>query len=175
MASLQRNKHSIIFVFYLFLQGCTTSSFYNVGKPNASGTEIKVSPDRIITECEFITDYDGDQKSPYGFMIHILDLQNTVITVSNGVVLEKEYCFERQVAVDKIIKNAQSVIVSGRGNAEAPIVKGEFKHTFKRHGTYYGNGRSLNFLAIWNNREDCYSGFNGEDDPCLLLNNPLNY
>lgn len=55
-----------------------------------------------------------------------------------------------QDAADKIIQNAQLVTVRGRGDAEAPIVKEEFKHTFKKHGTYFSNGRSLNFLAIWN-------------------------
>ncbi|OYZ11946.1 MAG: hypothetical protein B7Y39_19115 [Bdellovibrio sp. 28-41-41] len=100
-------------------------------------------------------------------MIHILDLQNTVLTVSNGVVLEKVDCLERQAAADKIIKKAELVTVKGRGNAEAPVVNGEFKHNFKKHGTYLGNGRSLNFLAIWNNRKECYSAFAGEDDHCL--------
>jgi hypothetical protein len=88
-------------------------------------------------------------------MIHILDLQNSVLTVSNGIVLEKEDCIERQTA-------------------EAPVVKDEFKHFFKKHGTYFGNGRSLNFLAIWNDKRNCHSIFSGDDDPCLKLNKPLN-
>jgi len=173
MANLQKNKYSIVFLFFLFLNSCTTSR-YSVGIANALGTDIKVSPDRIITECEFITDYDGDRKQPYGFMIHILDLQNSVLTVSNGIILEKEDCLERQAAADKIIKNAQVVTVRGRGDAEAPMVKEEFKHIFIKHGTYFGNGRSLNFLAIWNDKRNCHSIFNGEDDPCLKLNKPLN-
>lgn len=168
MASLQQNKCSIIFLLFLFVSGCVTSR-YSVSEPNALGTDIKISPDRIITECEFITDYDGDRKNPYGFMIHLLDLENSVLTVSNGIVLEKEDCLERQTAADKIIKNAQVVTVRGRGDAEAPIIKEEFKHFFKKHGTYFGNGRSLNFLAIWNDKRDCHSIFNGKDDPCLLL------
>tara|TARA_B110001454_G_scaffold218991_1_gene249156 strand:+ start:194382 stop:194891 length:510 start_codon:yes stop_codon:yes gene_type:complete len=165
MVSLLKNKYSIIILLFLSLNGCVTS-LYSAGKPNALGTDIQVTPDRIITECEFITDYDGDRKSPYGFMIHILDLQNTVLTVSNGVVLEKEDCLERQTTADKIIKNAQIVTVRGRGDAETPIIKEEFKHTFKKHGTYFSNGRSLNFLAIWNDKGECHSGFKGEDDPC---------
>lgn len=173
MASLQKNKYSIVFLFFLILSSCATSR-YSAGKPNALGTDIKVTPDRIITECEFIADYDGDRKSPYGFMIHLLDLENGVLTVSNGIVLEKEDCLERQTIADKIIKNAQVVTVRGRGDAEAPIIKDEFKYIFKKHGTYFGNGRSLNFLAIWNDKRDCHSIFNGKDDPCLLLKHHLN-
>lgn len=66
------------------------------------------------------------------------------------------------------------VTVRGRGDAEAPIIKEEFKYIFKKHGTYFGNGRSLNFLAIWNDKRDCHSNFNGKDDPCLPLKHHLN-
>ena len=165
MVYLQKNKYLTIFSLILLLQGCATSR-YSASKPGALGTDIKVSPDRVITECEFITDYEGDRKDPYGFMIHILDLQKTVLTVSNGVVLEKEDCLERQMAVDKIIRNAHIVTVRGRGDAEAPIVKEEFAHTFKKHGTYFGNGRSLNYLAIWNDKGQCYDAFYGPAKPC---------
>lgn len=172
MASLQKNKYSIVFLFSFFLNGCATSK-YEVSKPNAMGTDIKVTPDRIITECEFIADYDGDRKNPFGFMIHLLDLENSVLTVSNGIVLEKEDCLERQSITDKIIKNAKLLTVRGRGDAEAPIVKSEFKFLFKKHGAYFGNSRSLNFLAIWNDKQDCHSIFNENDDPCLQLNHHL--
>lgn len=170
MVYLQKNRYLTMFSLILLLQGCATSvlltSRYFAGKPGALGTDIKVSPDRVITECEFIADYEGDRKDPYGFMIHILDLQKTVLTVSNGVVLEKEDCLERQIAADKIIQNARIVTVRGRGDAEAPIVKEEFAHTFKKHGTYFGNGRSLNYLAIWNDKGQCYDAFYGPDKPC---------
>ena len=34
----------------------------------------------IYVECEFITDYEGDRSDPYGFMIHVLDNEKTVLT-----------------------------------------------------------------------------------------------
>jgi hypothetical protein len=150
MASLQKNINTIILKLILF----------------SLGTDIVVSPDRVITECEFIDNYTGDYSDPYGFMIHLLDKENTVLTVSNGTVLEKKDCFDRKIAIDKIIHKAHLVTVRGRGDAEAQVVKSEFKYTFKNHGTYSSNGRSLNFLAIWNDKGQCYSAFNGEDDDC---------
>ncbi|OYZ11026.1 MAG: hypothetical protein B7Y39_19775 [Bdellovibrio sp. 28-41-41] len=165
MDTLQKNKlFMMVILFSLF--GCTTAT-YRAYKENSLGTDIEVSPDRVITECEFITDYEGDRKNPYGFMIHILDLQKTVLTVSNAVVLEKEDCLERQTAVDKIIKNAHQILtIRGRGDAEAPIVKEKFKSTFKKHGTYFGNGRSLNFISVWNDKRDCYNVLGDEDSAC---------
>ena len=165
MVSLPGNNYIILFLGALLLQSCATS-YYHAGKPNALGTDIKISPDRVITECEFIDHYDGDYSDPYGFMIHILDSEKSVLTVSNGTVLEKKDCLERQTAADKIIRNAQLVVVRGRGDAEAAIVIEPFKYTFRRHGIYPGNGRSLNFLAIWNDKKQCYDAFYGKAKPC---------
>ena len=164
MISLQKNKYLSMFLLVMFLQGCVTSH-YQASKPNALGTDIAVTPDRVITECEFIDNYTGDYSDPYGFMIHILDNENTVLTASSGTVLEKKDCLRWQVAADKIIRNAKTVTVRGRGDAEDPIVKKEFKYAFERHGTYFGNGRSLNYLAIWNDKGQCFDVFN-RDNPC---------
>ncbi len=131
------------------------------------GTEIEATPDRIIAECEFITEYEGDYQNPYGFMIHILDNEKTVLTVSNGTVLDKKDCFERLRVSEKIINNSTKVFVLGRGDANAPIKLEIFTHRFPEHGTFYGNGRSLNFLGIWNDNGQCYSAFNEPDDLCL--------
>lgn len=166
MISLQKNK-IVIYMLMLPLFGCVTSSKYHVNKPNSLGTDIEVSPDRIIAECEFITDYEGDYPNPHGFMIHILDNEKTVLTVSAGTVLAKKDCFERLNISEKIIKNANTVFVRGRGDAEAPIEMESFSHSFPKHGTFHDNGRSLNFLGIWNDKGQCYCDFNGPDDFCV--------
>lgn len=165
MICLRRSSLAIcILVTPLF--GCVTSSKYQTQKPNSLGTDIEVTPDRVIVECEFITDYEGDYKEPYGFMIHILDNQKTVLTVSNGTVLEKRDCFEKLKVSEKIIKDANIVFVRGRGDAEAPVKLESLTYSFPKHGTFNNNGRSLNFLGIWNDRGQCYSAFNGSGDFC---------
>ncbi len=165
MISLQKNK-IITCMLMLSLLGCVTSSKYHANKPNSLGTDIEVSPDRIIAECEFITDYEGDYPDPHGFMIHILDNEKTVLTVSNGTVLAKKDCFERLKISEKIIKNSNKVFVRGRGDAETPIKIESITYFFPKHGTFHDNGRSLNFLGIWNDRGQCYSAFNGTGDFC---------
>ena len=162
---LQKNNYYLILLVFVVLQGCA-SSHYRITQKNSNGTDIEVSSDRVITQCEFIDGYDGDRKDPYGFMIHILDLDKTVLTVSNGVVLEKDMCFESKALSDKIISSAKVVTVRGRGDAESSIIKGDYKYTFNNYGTYPDNGRSLNFLAIWNDQGLCFDAFYGTQKPC---------
>jgi hypothetical protein len=164
MTYLPKNKYFFLLAFSL-LTSCVTST-YKSHKPTSLGTDIEVTPDRVVAECEFITDYEGDYKDPYGFMIHILDMSKTVLTVSNGTVLEKIDCFERLKASEKIIKEAKIVFVRGRGDAESPIKVREDINHFPKHGDFHWNGRALNFLAIWNDKGRCYDAFYGPEKPC---------
>ena len=165
LAYLQKSNILII-ALSICLSGCVTSKYF-ASKQKASGTDIKVTPDRIIVECEFITDYEGDRSEPYGFMIHVLDNEKTVLTLSSATVLEKRDCVDWLKQSEKIIQKAQLVTVRGRGDAQAPVVAEKYKHTFKHHGTYLGNGRSLNFLAIWNDKGQCLDIFNrSKEDQC---------
>ena len=158
-------KNNILVVILFFLCGCVTST-YHAGKQKALGTDIEVTPDRVVTECEFITDYEGDYSAPYGFMIYLLDNDKTVLTLSSATVLEKKDCFDILKISNRIIQNARLVTVRGRGDAESPAVKEQYKYTFSKHGTFYGNGRSLNFLAIWNDRGQCYDAFHHGKEEC---------
>jgi hypothetical protein len=164
MANLQKNKF-FISVVSLFLTSCV-SSRYHVNKPNALGTDIEVSPDRVIAECEFITDYTGDYSDPHGFMIHILDSEKTVLTVSNGTVLDKTECFKRLKATEEIIKKGNTVFIRGRGDANASIILQSDTYYFPAYGNFPDNGRSLNYLAIWNDQGECYDAFYGSEKPC---------
>lgn len=165
MVNLRRNK-KILILITLCISGCVSPSVYHANKENSLGTDIVVSPDRVIVECEFIADYEGDYKNPYGFMIHILDMERTVLTVSNGTVLEKEDCFERLKAAEKIIREAKSVFVRGRGDAESPIEMHKSTKYFPGHGNFHWNGRALNFLAIWNDKGQCYDAFHHGKEEC---------
>lgn len=164
MASLKINR-GLVPILSLILVSCVTSS-YRANKPNALGTDIEVTPDRVVTECEFIDNYSGEHKSPFGFLIHILDDEKTVITASNPAVLEGKDCRDRQKEVDRIIKNAHLVFIRGRGDAEYPRLIESHSIYFPRHGKFPHNGRSLNYLAIWNERGQCYDAFSGTQRPC---------
>ena len=156
----------------LCLTSCATSH-YLAKKPNSLGTDITVTPDRVIAECEFITDYEGDYVDPYGFMIHILDNEKTVLTVSNGTVLEKKDCFDRLKASERIIEKGHLVVVRGRGDANGPHKSDSYSYYFPRHGKFPGNGKALNFLAIWNDKGQCYDAFNPPERACPKQNKVL--
>ncbi|OQW50466.1 MAG: hypothetical protein A4S09_01340 [Proteobacteria bacterium SG_bin7] len=164
MVSSRKNR-IFIFVVSFFLVRCVTSQ-YHASKSNAFGTDIKVSPDRVVAECEFITDYTGDYFEPHGFMIHILDAEKTVLTVSNGTVLDKKECFKRLKATEEILKKGNTVFVRGRGDADAPIRLKSNTYFFPKHGRFPDNGRNLNYLAIWNDLGQCYDAFYGSEKPC---------
>lgn len=153
MAILQKNKIILAILFFTLL-GCVSSG-YNAGKEKPFGTDIEVTPDRIILECEFITDYEGDRSNPYGFMIHVLDNEKTVLTVSSALVLEKEDCFDWLKQSEKIIRKGKSILVRGRGDAHAAAKMEKWAYNFPKHGTFYGNGRALNFLGIRNDKGQC--------------------
>lgn len=149
-------------ILSIFLSGCITST-YSAGKQSAEGTDIEVTPDRIIVQCEFITDYEGDRSDPYGFMILILDKEKTVLTVSSATVLEKSDCFDWLKRSEKIINTAKSISVLGRGSAYAPGNMEKFAYSFPKHGTFYGNGRALNFLGIRNDKGQCLNALASDD------------
>ncbi len=147
------------------LVGCATSR-YHANKPNVLGTDIEVTADRIIAECEFIDNYSGEHKNPFGFMIQILDNEKTVTTVSNAAVLEKKDCLERLQAANGIIQGGRIIYIRGRGDADSPREMKSYSSYFPRHGKFPHNGRSLNYLAIWNDRGQCYDAYDGAVKPC---------
>jgi len=163
MAYLQKSNLLIMTVL-IFLSGCVTSK-YHAGKQKAFGTDIEVTPDRVIVECEFITDYEGDRSDPYGFMIHVLDNEKTVLTLSSATVLEKSDCFDWLKQSEKIISKGKSILVRGRGDAHAAAKMEKWAYNFSKHGTFYGNSRALNFLGIRNDKGQCLNTL-ADDDFC---------
>lgn len=161
MDCLQKNSF-LIMILIISLSGCITST-YSAGKQSEAGTYIEVTPDRIVVECEFITDYEGDRSDPYGFMIHLLDNEQTVLTVSSATVLEKSDCFDWLKQSEKIISKGKSILVLGRGDAYAPGNMEKFAYNFPKHGTFYGNGRALNFLGIRNDNGQCLNTLASDD------------
>jgi len=73
MQILKRSS-SFYFLTFFILIGCATSS-YRILDQDDQSAELSVSPDRVLLECEWL--YDADIKGLYGFMIHVLDEENT--------------------------------------------------------------------------------------------------
>jgi hypothetical protein len=82
------------------------------------------------------------------------------------VCLPKTECLKRLKATEEIVKKGKVVFVRGRGDADAPREMKDYLYYFPEHGRFPDNGRALNFLAIWNDRGQCYDAFAGSQKPC---------
>lgn len=162
MIFLKRNKFAVI-LFFLFLPGCITSSF-KIIKQHELATEVKVTPDRVLLECEFqYIDEDGEG---YGFMMHVLDDQNTVLSIVQTNVIDKGSCFRHVEKIGKILKTGKLIYIGGMGNLNKPKIKEDKTYVFPYHGTFHGNGQNAQFMVIANERGLCYDAYSGDENPC---------
>lgn len=156
-------RNSFFGLFILCFLGCSTSS-YRVVKRYERRHELKVTPDRIALQCEQIEAVDGEE-SMYGFMIHVLDEEKTVLSIIQGNTLPKETCFERIERLSEILSHSEFVFVTGIGDMD-PRKKEERTHTFPKHGTFHDNGRVLQFMLLTNGQGACYDAYYHERKPC---------
>lgn len=164
MRFLKRNS-CFFMVSFFFLIGCATSS-YRIGNQDFNRVELCVTPDRVLLECEWIHDSDIKEYSPYGFMMHVLDEEKTVLSVIKGSVMDKESCFERIEKINKILKEGKNIYIAGMGDLNDLRVKEENTYIFPQ-GIFYGNGRVLQFMFIENEFGSCYSSYREQGgDPC---------
>jgi hypothetical protein len=162
MSFLKNRAHLLLFII---MCGCATSS-YQLIRQRTLAAEIKVTPDRIIMECEFqYKDEDGDGDG-YGFLMHVLDDANTVVSVVQTNVLDKASCFRRIQKIGKILKTGKTIYIGGMGNITKPRLEDKRSYTFPRFGTFHGNGRATQFAVIANERGLCYDAYSGDDEPC---------
>lgn len=150
------------FVPALLLAGCATS-YYRVANVDLGRHELSVSPDRIVMECE---DVSENREIPYGFMIHVLDDENTVVDVTQTNTLSQEACFDRIKKIGRIIKTGNQIYIGGVGDLESAKVVEKWTHEFPGHGTFHSNGRFLQFMAIANENGLCYGAYSADDRPC---------
>lgn len=144
------------------LYGCAHSS-YRVFNQDERRNEILVSPDRVLTECQEAS----KEEDTYGFIMHVLDDQNTVLGVIQGNATDKESCIKKMTAINRILLRGRSIYVGGMGDLERPrLMDKEYVHDFPRHGKFFGNGRVLQFMVIQNERGECYAAYSGAQKPC---------
>ncbi len=179
MLNLLKNRFIFPLQFLSFALGCTTPSYKVLNQSN-NRTELLVTPERILLECEDVQDPTEpmDSDGRYGFMIHVLDDENTVLTVSQGSVLAKKDCFERINKIKKILRNGKQIYIGGMGDLRDPRKKREDHYTFLGKGSFYSNSRVLQFSVIKNEKDECFSAYYGNEKPCPrdefpIANNPL--
>lgn len=163
MTCLKRNNFILGLCFFLIF-GCSTSSF-NVIKQDENLVEFKVTPNRVLLECEY--QYDHETKNGYGFLMHILDEENTVLTVAQINILDKENCLKRIQKIGKILKTGRIIYIGGMGYLNKPKIKEAQKFIFpNKEGIFYSNGQSLQFMVIANEQGLCFDAYSGDKEPC---------
>ena len=159
----------------LFSAACTTSS-YRVIDQDRYRTELEVTPDRIPLECEEIKDHANadEPEGNFGFMIHVLDEKDTVLTMIQEPVTTRKQCFKRRDSIAKILRGGKRIDIGTHLNLRKPRVKGPRSFTlFAKNGIFYENGRSLQLSVIQNEHGQCYSATNEMDPPCMPPEFPI--
>jgi hypothetical protein len=169
-------RNSVALIFIATISACATSSYRVTGRASYR-TEIQVTSDRILLECEDIKDHEnaGDPEGNFGFMIHVLDEEDTVLTLIQEPVVGRKDCFKRLEDIAKILKSGRSIYIGGHGTLDhQPREKGaQSFSSFPKRGVFYDNGRVLQFSVIKNEQGHCYSASNGTDDPCMPTEFPI--
>ena len=107
-----------------------------------------------------------DRGIVYGFMIHVLDEEKTSFTLTQTNALDKESCDFRMKKIGGILKNGSQIYFAGVGDFRETRKTGLRQYVFPRFGSVEDNGRSLQFIAVKNDRNQCYGAFTAEEQPC---------
>lgn len=111
MTFLKRDSF-VPFISLFLTCGCATSSF-DVIKQGDFVVELKVTPDRVLLECEPQSGHEIE--NAHGFLMYILDDKKTVMTVAQFNVLDKEECFNGLRKIGKILKTGKIIYVGAVG------------------------------------------------------------
>ncbi len=163
MTFSRKSKHAVLLPL-LVLVGCATSS-YQVLYQDGRTAELNVTPDRVLLECEYLA--DADEKGLYGFMMHVLDEQNIVVTLAQSNTVDREGCQDRLKNIKKILAGGMKIYVANRGDLNEVDAISRREYNFPGIGRFKSNGRSLEFVAISNEYGLCYNAHGGfQDKPC---------
>ena len=162
MTFLKRNSF-VPFISLFFTCGCATSSF-DVIKQGDFIVELKVTPDRVLLECEPQPGHEIE--NAHGFLMYILDDKKTAITVAQFNVLAKEECFNSLRKIEKILKTGKIIYVGGMGDLTKTKANDDRKYTFPGLGIFGSSDKSLKFMVIANERGLCYDAHDGDKGPC---------
>ncbi|HEY8270459.1 MAG TPA: hypothetical protein VIG33_06185 [Pseudobdellovibrionaceae bacterium] len=154
--------NNLILFLSLWILGCATSS-YKIVTNSENKKEIITTSDRIALEC---SDVGSDEGAFFGFSIHVLDNENTVIDVIQTNKLDKESCEKRIAKISNILGRGQLIHIYGLGSLEEPREQEKAVYLFKGLGTYHGNGRVLQFMYILNEKGGCYDAYSADKKPC---------
>lgn len=171
---MKNSKTRLSSLLLLFVvSGCSTSSFKIKNETN-SLTELLVTPDRVLLQCEEL-DEDPDVGA-YGFMVHILDEEKTVTTSALAIRPDKENCERFIQKMNRILKSGKQIYIGNINKLSQQtrtLEDRRFRYMFPGHGTFFSNGRSLEFVFIANEKGQCYSPTAEKNEACSPFPFPI--
>jgi hypothetical protein len=102
----------------------------------------------------------------YWFFLHVLDDENTVLTLMQSNFLDKEYCGDLLKTTHKILAKGEEIYIGGHGDMTRDKKFQEDIHTFPGIGRFKDNGRFLEMGFIANEFGNCYQSHVGSEKPC---------
>ena len=64
------------------------------------------------------------------------------------------------------MKSGNEIFIGGMGNLDKPRETQKRSYTFPGLGQFPENGRTLQFMTVWNDKGMCYNAYSGDQIPC---------
>jgi len=170
---LLQNKIYVILLFFISLiNSCSTleqPTFRELKEENDKyGTVLSTRSELIVLECEDLS----HPENFYGFMIHTLGPSKEYFTFTQGNTLDKGSCFKRIKKMTSMMKGSKQIQLVGYGNG-LPTEKSNRKINFVGIGEFSDSGIGYKFMALKNDRGECYDAYEGMTLPCpSAMKNP---
>lgn len=142
------------------------SSQYKIHQYVDDKVALLVSPDRVWAECEDLYAGGGDRPGSFGFLIHILDEEKTVLTGIQSNQTSKSDCEQKVALIEKILKNSKQVYIAGTTDFKELRKNTGIFYTFPKHGKFYDNGRSMQWDVLKGEDGTCVTAYFGYGKPC---------
>ena len=162
---LQKNKLLFFSFLMMALPDCANTQ-YKVFQRDGENTGLLISPDRVLVECEDLHAKGGDRPGSFGFIIHILDEEKTVLTGIQTTQTSKNDCLAKVKLAEKILKNSKQVYIAGRVDLDETRTTKKWTSNFPKHGTFHDNGRSMSFSVLKGEDGTCVTAHEGYGKPC---------
>ena len=159
-------KNKLMITCLLLVQSCASSKI-KIHQIENGKIGYLVSSDRVLVECEDLFASGGDRPGSFGFYIHILDEANTVLNGIQSIQTTKKECFSKVGIIQKILKESKTVYIAGVTNLNKPrSIEQDRKYVFPNLGTYFGNGRPMQWYVLKGEDGTCVTAYDGDGKPC---------
>jgi len=159
-------KSNLLFASLLLVQSCASSQI-KIHQYENGRIGYLVNSNRVLVECEDLFASGGDRPGSFGFSIHILDEENTVLSGIQSTQTTKKDCFSKVRIIEKILRESKTVYIAGVTNLEKPrSIEQDRKFNFPKIGTYYGNGRPMQWYVLKGEDGPCVTAYDGDGKPC---------